>query len=143
MAGPGSAGAAGAGSDAGEGGAAARASVAGDADAGGWLPGAPSGCVLGAWPPMTATTVLIWTVEPSGVLISVRTPEAGAGISASTLSVEISNRGSSLRTASPAFLSHFVMVPSKMDSPIWGMTTSIPAGEAGGADAAPWGCRGG
>src|ERR1700733_10955152 len=27
--------------------------------------------------------------------------------------------------ASPGFLSHFVMVPSVMDSPIWGITTSV------------------
>src|SRR5208282_3795247 len=50
---------------------------------------------------------------------------AGAGISASTLSVEISNRGSSRWTLSPGFFSHLVMVPSKIDSPIWGMTTSV------------------
>src|ERR1019366_7546617 len=47
------------------------------------------------------------------------------GISASTLSVEISNSGSSFSTASPAFLSHLVIVPSKIDSPIWGMITSV------------------
>jgi hypothetical protein len=41
------------------------------------------------------------------------------------LSVEISNSGSSRRTYSPGFLSHLVMVPSKMLSPIWGMTTSV------------------
>ena len=56
-------------------------------------------------------------------LISLSTPATGAGISASTLSVEISNRGSSFSTVSPAFLSHLVMVPSKIDSPICGMTT--------------------
>src|SRR5208282_2410788 len=60
-------------------------------------------------------------------------PLAGAGISASTLSVEISKSGSSRWTLSPTFLSHLVMVPSKMDSPIWGMTTSV-AGPAVGAD---------
>src|SRR6476659_5990330 len=45
--------------------------------------------------PSTATTVLICTMEPSGTLISVSTPLEGEGISASTLSVEISKRGSS------------------------------------------------
>src|SRR5450432_549919 len=52
-------------------------------------------------------------------------PDAGAGISASTLSVEISKRGSSRCTLSPGFFSHLVMVPSKIDSPIWGMTISV------------------
>jgi hypothetical protein len=36
-----------------------------------------------------------WTVAPACTLMSCRVPEAGAGISASTLSVEISNSGSS------------------------------------------------
>ena len=72
-----------------------------------------------------ATTVLTCTVVPSAALISLSTPEAGAGISASTLSVEISNSGSSRCTLSPTFLSHLVMVPSTMDSPIWGMMTSV------------------
>src|SRR5258708_31825671 len=48
-----------------------------------------------AAPPITATTVFIVTVEPSGTLISERTPATGDGISASTLSVEISKIGSS------------------------------------------------
>src|SRR5271156_6712721 len=74
---------------------------------------------------MTPTTVLIWTVLPSAILTSVRIPAAGEGISASTLSVEISNRGSSRCTVSPCFFSHLVMVPSKIDSPIWGMITSV------------------
>src|SRR5262249_61695722 len=41
------------------------------------------------------------------------------------LSVEISKRGSSRWTLSPGFFNHLVMVPSKMDSPIWGMMTSV------------------
>ena len=64
-------------------------------------------------------------VPASGTLISVRTPAAGEGISASTLSVEISKSGSSRSTLSPTCLSHLVMVPSKMDSPICGMMTSV------------------
>src|SRR5579864_6547905 len=74
---------------------------------------------------MVPTTVFTPTVVPSVTLISWRTPEAGAGISASTLSVEISKRGSSRCTFSPGFLSHLVMVPSKIDSPICGMITSV------------------
>src|SRR5438093_1164333 len=75
----------------------------------------------------TATSVCTGTVCPSCTLISARTPAAGAGISASTLSVEISNRGSSRFTASPTFLSHLLNVPSAIDSPIWGISTSTRA----------------
>src|SRR5271156_5333003 len=56
---------------------------------------APGGTDFPEAPPITATTVLIMTVEPSGTLISERTPATGDGISASTLSVEISKIGSS------------------------------------------------
>jgi len=74
---------------------------------------------------MTPTTVLIGTVAPGWTRISFRMPDAGAGISASTLSVEISKSGSSRCTLSPTFFIHFVTVPSAMDSPIWGMMTSV------------------
>src|SRR6266702_3699585 len=83
------------------------------------------GCAVAPVSDTTATTVLISTVAPSGTLISLSTPATGEGISASTLSVEISNSGSSFCTVSPVFLSHLVMVPSKIGSPIWGMTTSV------------------
>ena len=75
---------------------------------------------------MVQTTVFTSTVVPSAILIWPITPAAGEGISASTLSVEISKSGSSLgERLSPTFLSHLVMVPSKMDSPICGITTSV------------------
>src|ERR1700742_2843958 len=74
---------------------------------------------------MSPTTVLIWTGLSSAILTSVSFSLAGEGISASTLSVEISNKGSSRCTVSPGFFSHLVMVPSKIDSPIWGMMTSV------------------
>src|SRR5688500_1186025 len=74
---------------------------------------------------MTATTLLTGTVSPSFTRMSVRTPAAGDGISASTLSVEISNSGSSRSTASPTFLIQRTIVPSAIDSPIWGMTTGV------------------
>ena len=67
------------------------------------------------------------TVWPSCTRISTSTPACGAGISASTLSVEISKIGSSRLTASPTFFIHRDSVPSAMDSPIWGMITSILA----------------
>src|SRR2546425_3544047 len=76
---------------------------------------------------ITATSVCTGTVCPSCTLISASTPAAGAGISASTLSVEISNSGSSRFTASPSCLSHLLKVPSAMASPIWGMRTSMRA----------------
>jgi hypothetical protein len=74
---------------------------------------------------MRATTVLIATVDPSCTRTSVRIPSAGDGISVSTLSVEISNNGSSRSTLSPGFFSQRVSVPSTMLSPIWGISTSI------------------
>src|SRR5689334_513891 len=74
---------------------------------------------------MRATTVLIATVLPSCTITSLSVPAAGEGISVSTLSVEISNSGSSRSTCSPGFFSHFVRVPSTMLSPIWGITTSV------------------
>ena len=98
--------------------------------------GAAAGAAAPAVPPITATTVLIWTVVPASALISVNTPAAGDGISASTLSVEISKSGSSRSTLSPTCLSHLVMVPSKIDSPICGITISVAGPEAAEADAA-------
>ena len=87
--------------------------------------GAPSAAAGFASPPLiTATTVFTATVSPSWTFISDSTPEEGAGISASTLSVEISNSGSSRLTESPTCLSHLTMVPSAMDSPICGIFTS-------------------
>ena len=74
---------------------------------------------------MTATTELTGTVSPSFARISVSTPAAGDGISASTLSVEISKSGSSRSTLSPTFLIQRTIVPSAIDSPICGITTSL------------------
>ncbi len=95
---------------------------------------------------ITATTVLIATVSPSLTMISRRTPAAGDGISASTLSVEISNSGSSRPTFSPGFFSHLTTVPSWMLSPICGMITSTgidsPRRRVGRAGTNPCGPRG-
>src|SRR6266581_4477893 len=108
--------------------AAGAAAGAGGAGVAAWT-GDGAGAAVGApadapTASITATTVWIGTVCPSVTLISLSTPAEGAGISASTLSVEISNSGSSRSMRSPGFLSHLVMVPSKMLSPIWGMMTS-------------------
>src|SRR6266481_5555709 len=112
--------------------AGAGAGAAGLAVAGAWaaLAGACAGADAAAEPAPSITATMVWmgTVWPSAILISFRTPAEGEGISASTLSVEISKRGSSRSTLSPGFLSHLVMVPSKMLSPIWGMTTSTAMG---------------
>jgi hypothetical protein len=72
-----------------------------------------------------ATTSLTGTVFPSSARISSSVPATGLGISASTLSVEISNSGWSRSTLSPTLTSHLVIVPSAIDSPIWGITTSV------------------
>src|SRR5450432_404457 len=108
--------------------AAAGADGAGGAAAAGVFAGAggAAGAEAGAAPVPSITATMVWmgTVWPSAILISFSTPAEGEGISASTLSVEISKSGSSRSTLSPGFLSHLVMVPSKMLSPIWGMTTS-------------------
>ena len=53
------------------------------------------------------------------------TIEVNDGISESTLSVEISRIVSSLTILSPIFFFHSRMVPSVIDSPIFGMTTFI------------------
>src|SRR5262249_38902275 len=93
--------------------------------------GAPAGAAAGTAALTSvsrrATTVCTATVWPSVTRISANTPLVGAGISASTLSVEISKIGSSRLTVSPTFLSHFERVPSAIDSPIWGITTSTRA----------------
>jgi hypothetical protein len=102
-------------------GAAAGAAAAGA----GAAAGAPIGALLSV--SMRATMVPTATVCPSVTDTSARTPPVGAGISASTLSVEISKIGSSRLTSSPTFLSQRESVPSAMLSPIWGMMTSTRA----------------
>ena len=64
------------------------------------------------------------TVSPSWTRICCTTPEAGLGTSVSTLSVEISSSDSSASIGSPSAFSHFVIVPSETETPIWGITTS-------------------
>src|SRR5688572_19735947 len=85
---------------------------------------------VGASPacPIVPTTLLTATVSPSLTVISVRTPAAGEGISASTLSVEISNSGSSRSTVSPTFFIQRTIVPSAIDSPICGINTGVGIG---------------
>ena len=90
----------------------------------------PSGAI-------TASFVPTSTVSPSWTRISAITPDAGDGTSVSTLSVEISSRLSSALICSPTCLSHFVIVPSETDTPIWGMTTSVAPATAISTPRAP------
>ena len=87
------------------------------------------------------------TVESTGTSIAKTVPDAGEGISVSTLSVETSRSGSSTSIESPTFFSQRVTVPSVTDSPKAGIVTTTPleeldgvattgAGGAGGAGGA-------
>ena len=108
-------------------GAAAAAGTGASATGAGAATASAAGACAVASPasPIFATTVLIGTVVPSGTRISRRTPADGEGISASTLSVEISKSGSSRLTLSPIFFIQRVRVPSAIDSPICGMITFV------------------
>ena len=91
----------------------------------------PAGCAAGSADapsaaPMTASSVPTSTVSSSATLISSSVPEAGDGISVSTLSVEISRSGSSVWTWSPTCLSQRVTVPSVTLSPSAGRVTDVP-----------------
>src|SRR3990172_9252936 len=126
----GGAGAAGAGAAGGEGGAGAvgagaigvGAAGAGAIGVGAAGAGASTSVPAGA---ITASTAPTSTVSPSPTRILATIPSPGLGTSVSTLSVEISSRGSSCAIASPSCLSQRVIVPSETDTPIWGITTSI------------------
>ena len=74
---------------------------------------------------MRAITWPTVTVSPSSARISVIWPEAGAGSSMSTLSVESSTTVSPCLTVSPTFTDHSRIVPSVTDSPPVGVTMSI------------------
>ena len=121
--------AAGAGGGVGAVGCAVSLAAASDASAASWVAGSggASGAAAGAAPSgaITASTVPTSTVSPSWTRIWATTPSPGLGTSVSTLSVEISSSGSSRPMCSPSDLSHFVIVPSETDTPIWGMTTSV------------------
>lgn len=64
-----------------------------------------------------AITVPTGAVSPAWTRISTRTPDTGAGISVSTLSVDTSHNGESAVTLSPTFLNHVVTVASVTVSP--------------------------
>src|SRR4051794_20265217 len=71
-----------------------------------------------------ASTVPTSTVMPTSTARSTTRPDAGDGISVSTLSVEISTIGSSDSTQSPTRFFHSTTVPSATLTPICGIVTS-------------------
>ncbi len=73
---------------------------------------------------ITAMRVFTGTVSPSLARISRTIPDAGDGISVSTLSVEISTIVSSASMWSPTCFIQRVIVPSDTLTPICGITTS-------------------
>ena len=103
--------------------------------------GGPSGCAgfacsgFGCFatspsPPtsISASAAPTVIVCPASARIFSRRPLAGAGTSASTLSVVTSTSASPSRTESPGCFSHFATVPSVTDSPISGRVTCIEWG---------------
>ncbi|MGC0425710.1 hypothetical protein RKD32_002065 [Streptomyces sp. SAI-195] len=72
---------------------------------------------------ISASSAPTSTVSSSATLMEDSTPEAGAGISVSTLSVETSSNGSSASTRSPSAFSQRVTVPSVTLSPSAGRVT--------------------
>src|SRR5438876_8503866 len=69
-----------------------------------------------------APTAIVW---PASARILTNLPVAGAGTSASTLSVVTSTSASPSRTGSPGCFSHLATVPSVTDSPISGRVTCM------------------
>src|SRR3954447_21140201 len=74
---------------------------------------------------MRAITAPTATLSPSWTSCSVSTPATGDGTSTLTLSVSRLAIGSSWATASPGFFSHWASVPSVIDSPSAGTSTSV------------------
>src|SRR5882724_1936969 len=79
---------------------------------------------------MTATTAPTFATSPTWKLIAERVPANVAGTSIEVLSVSISKRLSPACTGSPAFLNHWVILPSRTVSPSWGIRTSISCSSA-------------
>src|SRR4051812_4788867 len=73
---------------------------------------------------MRARTTPTSTVSPGCTRISATRPEAGDGISVSTLSVETSPIDSSASPQPPTRLRHSTIVPSATETPICGIVTS-------------------
>ncbi len=98
--------------------------------------GSGFGAAAGFAPLPLVIRAITWptcTVSPASASNSVSVPEAGAGTSASTLSVEISTIVSSSATSSPGCLAHSRIVPSETDSPIAGIAISITVASPAGS----------
>ena len=121
----GAAGAAAGAAGAAAGAAGASAAGAGAATGAGAASAAGAAAAAGAPEPssMIASSAPTSTVSSSPTLIEERMPEAGAGISVSTLSVDTSSSGSSTSTRSPSAFSQRVTVPSETLSPSAGSVT--------------------
>merc|ERR1739848_119486 len=92
---------------------------------------------LPAAPKLTlATGCPTTTVSSSATRISSTTPAPGERISIVTLSVSTCTMTSSSPTASPAALSTVAIVPSDMESPIWG-TSIVTLSNAGPLERRP------
>src|SRR5262249_18832186 len=96
----------------------------------GWAAGWAAGAGPVAVPDssIVASSTPASTVSSSPTLIAVSTPDAGEGISVSTLSVDTSSSGSSALTCSPSFFSQRVTVPSVTLSPRRGIVTETGMG---------------
>jgi hypothetical protein len=102
--------------------------------AGGWCPPcsvsvrsealAPSPDAAAPFGSISASTCPTCTVSSGWARILLITPSAGAGTSASTLSVETSTTVCPSSTDSPSETCHSRTVPSLTDSPIWGIWIS-------------------
>ena len=110
-------------------GAAGEAGACAGADAAGVGAAAAGAAGAGALAPaaICASTEPTATVSSTPTKISATVPDAGDGISVSTLSVDTSSSGSSAAIESPMFLSQRVTVPSVTLSPSAGSTTGVNA----------------
>ena len=79
---------------------------------------APSGAI-------TASTVPTSTVSPSATRILRRRPRRGSGPRCRPCRWRSRAAARRAAIASPSCFSHFVIVPSETETPIWGITTSI------------------
>ncbi|CAB4852453.1 unannotated protein [freshwater metagenome] len=91
--------------------------------------------------PITPSSPPTSTTSSSAAVIASSTPETGAGISVSTLSVETSTRGSSTVMVSPICLSQRVTVPSVTLSPNCGIVTETDIPVLLLRSDVPGGCR--
>src|SRR6185312_6969625 len=110
---------------------ASGAAESGACSGAGWPWAGASGAGAAPEPPssITASSTPTSTVSSSPTRIEDSVPDAGAGISVSTLSVDTSSSGSSASTRSPSFLSQRVTVPSVTLSPRRGIVTETDIGQ--------------